>query len=37
MADMGAGSGSPTTETHPLNKYSADGWNLNNMPIVQDS
>lgn len=27
----------PTTETHPLNEYSKDPWNLNNMPIVSDS
>ncbi|WVR04433.1 hypothetical protein IAU60_001436 [Kwoniella sp. DSM 27419] len=31
------GSAGPTLETHPLNSYSADGWNLNNMPILPDS
>ncbi|ORX34394.1 PLU-1-like protein-domain-containing protein [Kockovaella imperatae] len=31
------GSASPTTETHPMDKYARDGWNLNNMPIVPDS
>lgn len=30
-------SGAPTTETHPLDPYSVDGWNLNNMPILPDS
>lgn len=27
----------PTMETHPLNSYSKDPWNLNNIPIVSDS
>lgn len=27
----------PTMETHPLNPYSKDPWNLNNIPIVSDS
>jgi hypothetical protein len=27
----------PTMETHPLNPYSKDLWNLNNIPIVSDS
>lgn len=27
----------PTLETHPLNPYSKDPWNLNNIPIVSDS
>ncbi|EJU06319.1 hypothetical protein DACRYDRAFT_60996 [Dacryopinax primogenitus] len=31
------GSASPTVETHPLNPYSRDGWNLNNLPILPDS
>ena len=31
------GSASPTTETRPLEVYSRDGWNLNNMPIAPDS
>nr|XP_018265761.1 uncharacterized protein I303_02134 [Kwoniella dejecticola CBS 10117]OBR87919.1 hypothetical protein I303_02134 [Kwoniella dejecticola CBS 10117] len=31
------GSAGPTMETHPLEPYSADGWNLNNMPILPDS
>jgi histone demethylase JARID1 len=30
-------SGMPTLETHPLNPYSRDPWNLNNMPILSDS
>ncbi|KAG6850616.1 hypothetical protein H0H93_010808 [Arthromyces matolae] len=31
------GSAMPTMETHPLNPYSKDPWNLNNIPIVKDS
>lgn len=31
------GSAMPTTETHPLDPYSQDPWNLNNIPIVSDS
>ncbi|KAG6845439.1 hypothetical protein H0H87_009347 [Tephrocybe sp. NHM501043] len=31
------GSAMPTMETHPLNPYSRDPWNLNNIPIVKDS
>ncbi|KDQ08859.1 hypothetical protein BOTBODRAFT_148481 [Botryobasidium botryosum FD-172 SS1] len=31
------GSAMPTMETHPLDPYAKDGWNLNNMPIVSDS
>ncbi|KAK6904001.1 hypothetical protein I203_107513 [Kwoniella mangroviensis CBS 8507] len=31
------GSAGPTMETHPLDPYAADGWNLNNMPILPDS
>ncbi|WVQ97837.1 hypothetical protein IAU59_004952 [Kwoniella sp. CBS 9459] len=31
------GSAGPTMETHPMNSYAADGWNLNNMPILPDS
>lgn len=27
----------PTMETHPRDPYSKDPWNLNNIPIVQDS
>jgi histone demethylase JARID1 len=27
----------PTMETHPLDPYSKDLWNLNNIPIVSDS
>ena len=27
----------PTMETHPLNAYSKDPWNLNNIPILPDS
>jgi histone demethylase JARID1 len=30
-------SAAPTLETHPLNPYAADGWNLNNMPILPES
>ncbi|KAI9635430.1 PLU-1-like protein-domain-containing protein [Dioszegia hungarica] len=31
------GSAAPTLETHPLDPYAKDGWNLNNMPILQES
>ncbi|KAI0701172.1 PLU-1-like protein-domain-containing protein [Cytidiella melzeri] len=31
------GSGMPTMETHPLNSYSKDPWNLNNIPILPES
>jgi len=31
------GSGAPTLETHPLDPYAKDGWNLNNMPILPES
>ncbi|EJD01561.1 uncharacterized protein FOMMEDRAFT_111482 [Fomitiporia mediterranea MF3/22] len=31
------GSAMPTLETHPLDPYSKDPWNLNNIPILQDS
>ncbi|TFK43830.1 jumonji superfamily protein [Crucibulum laeve] len=31
------GSAMPTMETHPLNPYSKDPWNLNNIPILPDS
>lgn len=31
------GSGMPTLETHPLNAYSKDPWNLNNLPILPQS
>jgi hypothetical protein len=27
----------PTMETHPLNSYSKDAWNLNNIPIAPES
>lgn len=27
----------PTIETHPLDPYSRDPWNLNNLPIISDS
>lgn len=27
----------PTLETHPLDPYSKDPWNLNNVPILSDS
>jgi hypothetical protein len=27
----------PTLETHPLDPYSKDPWNLNNLPIAPDS
>lgn len=31
------GSALPTLETHPLDKYARDGWNLNNLPILPSS
>ncbi|KAH8118631.1 PLU-1-like protein-domain-containing protein [Phellopilus nigrolimitatus] len=31
------GSGMPTLETHPLDPYSKDAWNLNNIPILPES
>lgn len=31
------GSAFPTLEKNPLNKYSADPWNLNIMPLLEDS
>lgn len=31
------GSAMPTLETHPLDPYSKDPWNLNNMPILSES
>ncbi|KAH7887375.1 PLU-1-like protein-domain-containing protein [Phlebopus sp. FC_14] len=31
------GSAMPTMETHPLDPASKDPWNLNNIPILQDS
>ncbi|GLB34119.1 putative BRIGHT, ARID (A/T-rich interaction domain) domain contatining protein [Lyophyllum shimeji] len=31
------GSAMPTLETHPLDPYSKDAWNVNNIPIVSDS
>ncbi|CAO1634840.1 unnamed protein product [Parajaminaea phylloscopi] len=31
------GSALPTLETHPLNPYARDGWNLNNLPILPAS
>ncbi|KAG6813425.1 hypothetical protein H0H92_011122 [Tricholoma furcatifolium] len=31
------GSAMPTTETHPLNPYSRNPWNLNNIPIMKES
>ncbi|KAK8846748.1 hypothetical protein IAR55_005835 [Kwoniella newhampshirensis] len=31
------GSAGPTPETHPLDPYATDPWNLNNMPILPDS
>ena len=27
----------PSLESHPLDPYSRDGWNLNNIPILSDS
>lgn len=27
----------PTVETHPLDAYSRDPWNLNNLPLISDS
>lgn len=37
VLDMLSRSAAPTLETHPLDPYSKDGWNLNNMPILPDS
>lgn len=31
------GSAAPTFETHPLDPYAIDQWNLNNMPILPGS
>ncbi|EIN10782.1 hypothetical protein PUNSTDRAFT_125473 [Punctularia strigosozonata HHB-11173 SS5] len=31
------GSGMPTLETHPLDPYAKDPWNLSNIPILADS
>ncbi|KAF8622184.1 hypothetical protein AX15_007296 [Amanita polypyramis BW_CC] len=31
------GSAMPTLETHPLDSYSKDPWNLNNIPILSES
>lgn len=31
------GSALPTLETHPLSAYARDGWNLNNLPILNGS
>ncbi|TFY58942.1 hypothetical protein EVG20_g7972, partial [Dentipellis fragilis] len=31
------GSAMPTLETHPLDPYSKDPWNLNNIPILSES
>ncbi|CAG7848720.1 Lysine-specific demethylase 5C; AltName: Full=Histone demethylase JARID1C; AltName: Full=Jumonji/ARID domain-containing protein 1C; AltName: Full=Protein SmcX [Serendipita indica DSM 11827] len=31
------GSAMPTIETHPLDPYSREPWNLNNLPIISDS
>lgn len=30
-------SAAPTLETHPLDPYAADPWNLNNLPILPQS
>ena len=30
-------SGFPNLEVHPLDPYSRDGWNLNNLPILAGS
>jgi [histone H3]-trimethyl-L-lysine4 demethylase len=37
MADQHPCSAMPTLETHPLDPYSKDPWNLNNLPIAPDS
>lgn len=34
---MSSPSAMPTLETHPMNQYSKDPWNLNNIPILADS
>lgn len=31
------GSAAPTLETHPLDPYAVDQWNLNNLSILPDS
>jgi [histone H3]-trimethyl-L-lysine4 demethylase len=37
VTDLHLSSGMPTLETHPLNSYSKDPWNLNNIPILPES
>ena len=32
-----SGSAMPTLEAHPMDPYSKDPWNLNNIPILSDS
>jgi histone demethylase JARID1 len=32
-----SGSAMPTLESHPMDPYSKDPWNLNNIPILSDS
>lgn len=34
---FGCCSAMPTLETHPLEPYSKDPWNLNNIPILSES
>ncbi len=37
VTQLNFNSAMPTLETHPLNPYSKDPWNLNNMPILSES
>lgn len=37
LMELPSNSGMPTLESHPLDQYAKDPWNLNNIPIVSDS
>ena len=37
FSDLNLISAMPTLETHPLDPYSKDPWNLNNIPVLSDS